>query len=97
MRILVPVTLELVCGGCAAEVTMDLEMHARVVGYAPPEPAGLEHAPVPEEVEVEIRLCDALHVEEIEVFEAGQIFNPDEKQLEDVIKQLRDDAETGRT
>ncbi len=97
MRVLVPVTLELVCAGARAEVSMDLEMHARVVGYTPAEPAGREHAPVAEEVEVEIRLCDALHVEEIEVFEAGQIFDPDEKQLEAVIKQLRDDAETGIT
>ncbi len=92
MRVLVPVTLELVCAGARAEVTMDLEMHARVVGYTPAEPAGPEHAPVAEEVEVEIRLCDDLKVEDIVVLEAGQIFDPDEKQLEDVIKDLREAA-----
>ncbi len=89
MRVLVPVTLELVCAGCAAEVTMDLEMDAQVVGYTPAEPAGREHAPVPEEVEVEIRLCDDLKVEDIVVLEAGQIFDPDEQQRESVIEQLR--------
>jgi len=92
VRVLVPVTVKLVCGGGAAEVSMDLEMHARVVGYTPAEPAGLEHAPVAEEVEVEIRLCDDLRVEDIVVLEAGQIFDPDEKQLEDVIKDLREAA-----
>ena len=89
MRVLVPVTLKLVCGGGAAEVSMDLEMHARVVGYTPPEPAGREHAPVHEEWEIEIRLCDDLKVEDIVVLEAGQIFDPDEQQRESVIEQLR--------
>ena len=92
MRVLVPVTLELVCAGARAEVSMDLEMNAEVVGYTPAEPAGLEHAPVPEEVEVEIRLADDLKVEDIVVLEAGQIFDPSEEQLEAVIKDLRDDA-----
>ena len=73
MRVLIPVTLEIVCAGAREEVTIELEMDAQVVGYTPAEPAGLEHAPVPEEVEVEIRLCDSLRVEEIEVFEAGQV------------------------
>jgi len=92
MRVLVPVTLELVCAGARAEVSMDLEMDAQVVSYTPAEPAGLEHAPVPEEVEVEIRLADDLKVEDIVVLEAGQIFDPSEEQLEAVIKDLRDDA-----
>ena len=89
MRVLVPVTLKLVCGGGAAEVSMDLEMHAQVVSYTPAEPAGLEHAPVHEEWEIEIRLCDDLKVEDIVVLEAGQIFDPDEQQRESVIEQLR--------
>jgi len=92
MRVLIPVTLEIVCAGAREEVTIDLEMEAQVVGYTPAEPAGLEHAPVPEEVEVEIRLCDDLKVEDIVVLEAGQIFDPSEEQMEDVIKQLREDA-----
>ncbi len=92
MTVLIPVTLEIVCAGARQEVTIDLEMNAEVVGYTPAEPAGLEHAPVPEEVEVEIRLADDLKVEDIVVLEAGQIFDPSEKHLEAVIKQLRDDA-----
>jgi len=85
----VPVTVKLVCGGSAAEVSMDLEMEARVLGYTPAEPAGWEQAPVPEEVEVEIRLCDNLRVEDIVVLEAGQFFEPDDQQRESVIEQLR--------
>jgi len=92
MTVLIPVTLEIVCAGARQEVTIDLEMNAEVVGYTPAEPAGLEHAPVPEEVEVEIRLADDLKVEDIVVLEAGQIFDPSEEQLEAVIKDLRDDA-----
>ena len=92
MTVLIPVTLEIVCAGAREEVTIELEMDAQVVGYIPAEPAGLEHAPVPEEVEVEIRLCDDLKVEDIVVLEAGQIFDPDDQQMEDVIKQLREAA-----
>jgi len=92
MTVLIPVTLEIVCAGAREEVTIDLEMDAQVVGYIPAEPAGLEHAPVPEEVEVEIRLSDDLKVEDIVVLEAGQIFDPSEEQLEAVIKDLREDA-----
>ncbi len=94
MRVLMPVTLELVCAGARAEVTMDLEMYAQVLSYTPAEPAGPEHAPVPEEWEIAIRLCDDLRLEDIVVLEGGQIFDPDEKQLEDVIKQLREGAAT---
>jgi len=94
MRVLIPVPLEIVCAGAREEVTIDLEMEATVMGYTPPERAELEHAPVAEEWEVELRLCDSLRVEEIEVFEAGQIFDPDDQQMEDVIKQLREDADT---
>ncbi|MCP4239896.1 MAG: hypothetical protein GY772_04980, partial [bacterium] len=72
MRVLVPVTLEIVCAGARAEVSMDLEMEAQVLSYTPPEPAGREHAPVPAEWEIEIRLCDDLKVEDIVVLEAGQ-------------------------
>ncbi|MCP4437326.1 MAG: hypothetical protein GY812_17750 [Actinomycetia bacterium] len=89
MRVLVPVTLEIVCAGARAEVSMDLEMEAQVVSYTPAEPAGLEHAPVAEEVQVEIRLCDDLRVEDIVVLEAGQVFDPDNQQRESVIEQLR--------
>ena len=89
MRVLVPVTLELVCGGGATEVSMDLEMEAQVLSYTPPEPAGLEHAPVPAEWEIEIRLCDDLTVEDIVVFEGGQLLDPDDQQRESVIEQLR--------
>ncbi len=92
MTVLIPVTLEIVCAGARQEVTIDLEMEAEVVGYIPAEPAGLEHAPVPEEVEVEIRLADDLKVEDIVVLEAGQIFDPSAEQLEDVIKDLREAA-----
>ena len=92
MTVLIPVTLEIVCAGARQEVTIDLEMNAEVVGYTPAEPAGLEHAPVPEEVEVEIRLADDLKVEDIVVLEAGQIFDPSEEQLEAVIKDLREAA-----
>lgn len=92
MRVIVPVTLDLCCGGSLLAVEMDLEMEAQVVGYTPAERAGLEHAPVPEEVEVEIRLCDDLKLEDIVVLEAGQIFDPTEEQLESVIKDLREDA-----
>ena len=92
MNVLIPVTLEIVCAGAREEVTIDLEMEAEVVGYTPPERAELEHAPVAEEVEVEIRLCDDLKVEDIVVLEAGQIFDPSEEQLEAVIKDLREDA-----
>jgi len=92
MTVLIPVTLEIVCAGARQEVTIDLEMNAEVVGYTPAEPAGLEHAPVPEEVEVEIRLADDLKVEDIVVAEAGQIFDPSEEQLEAVIKDLREAA-----
>jgi len=92
MTVLIPVTLEIVCAGARQEVTIDLEMNAEVVGYTPAEPAGLEHAPVPEEVEVEIRLCDDLRLEDIVVLEAGQIFDPSAEQLEAVIKDLREDA-----
>jgi len=92
MTVLIPVTLEIVCAGAREEVTIDLEMDAQVVGYTPPERAGREHAPVAEEVEVEIRLADDLKVEDIVVLEARQIFDPSEEQLEAVIKQLRDDA-----
>ncbi len=92
MTVLIPVTLEIVCAGARQEVTIDLEMEAEVVGYTPPERAGLEHAPVPEEVEVEIRLCDDLKLEDIVVLEAGQIFDPSEEQLEAVIKDLREAA-----
>ena len=92
MTVLIPVTLEIVCAGARQEVTIDLEMNAEVVGYTPAEPAGLEHAPVPEEVEVEIRLADDLKLEDIVVLEAGQIFDPSEEQLEAVIKDLREAA-----
>jgi len=92
MNVLIPVTLEIVCAGARQEVTIDLEMEAEVVGYTPPERAGLEHAPVPEEVEVEIRLCDDLRLEDIVVLEAGQIFDPSAEQLEAVIKDLREAA-----
>jgi len=92
MTVLIPVTLEIVCAGARQEVTIDLEMNAEVVGYTPAEPAGLEHAPVPEEVEVEIRLCDDLRLEDIVVLEAGQIFDPSAEQLEAVIKDLREAA-----
>ncbi len=92
MTVLIPVTLEIVCAGARQEVTIDLEMEAEVVGYTHPERAGLEHAPVPEEVEVEIRLADDLKVEDIVVLEAGQIFDPSAEQLEDVIKDLREAA-----
>ncbi len=94
MTVLIPVTLEIVCAGARQEVTIALEMNAEVVGYTPAEPAGLEHAPVPEEVEVEIRLADDLKLEGIVVLEAGQIFDPSEEQLEAVIKDLREDAAT---
>ena len=89
MRVLVPVTLEIVCAGARAEVSLALEMHARVLSYTAAEPAGLEHAPVPEEWEIEIRLCDDLRVEDIVVFEGGQLLDPDDEQRESVIEQLR--------
>ncbi len=92
MTVLIPVTLEIVCAGARQEVTIDLEMEAQVVGYIPAEPAGLEHAPVPEEVEVEIRLCDDLKLEDMVGREAGQIFDPSAEQLADVIKDLREAA-----
>ncbi len=92
MTVLIPVTLEIVCAGARQEVTIDLEMEAEVVGYIPAERGGLEHAPVPEEVEVEIRLADDLKVEDIVVLEAGQIVDPSAEQLEDVIKDLREAA-----
>ncbi|MCP4241613.1 MAG: hypothetical protein GY772_13720 [bacterium] len=89
MRVLVPVTLEIVCAGTRAAVSMDLEMEAQVLSYTPPEPAGLEHAPVHEEWEIEIRLCDDPKAEDIVVCEGGQLFDLDDQQRESVIEQLR--------
>ncbi len=94
MRVLVDVTLQLSCAGTHLDVEAELEMWADVLSYTPAEPAGPEHAPVSEQWEVELTLCDAVTLEEVEVFEAGQIFDADEKQMEAVINQLREGAAT---
>jgi len=89
MRTVLTVELELSCGGMQMQVEAELDFMVEVLSHTPAEPAGPEHEAVPEDWEIEVRLADALMLEEVEVLEAGQPYEPTEAQRREIIEDLR--------
>ena len=62
------------------QVEAELDFMVEVLSHTPAERAGREHAAVPEDWEIEVRLAEPLLIQEVEVWAAGHAYEPTEAQ-----------------
>ncbi len=91
MRTVLKVELELSCGGMQMQVEAELDFMVEVLSHTPAERAGREHAAVPEDWEIEVRLAEPLLIQEVEVWAAGQPYEPTEAQRREILEELRNE------
>jgi hypothetical protein len=94
MRTLVTVSVELACGGVAAEVELEVEVEVEVQSFTPAERGGPHAEPVREEWELRVTLCEDVTALDgaLVVLESGQVYLPNARQRAEIIEELREAA-----